>query len=302
VSEPGSPMGDGYEEPAFDPTAPLTATGNLRRRQFVSRVAEGGATTAAIMAVGVLVIVVWAVVSHGAKALSLDFLLKGEPEGIGPALVGTAEIALGATLIATPIAVLVALYMTEFAKGRLGAAVRLTLDLMNGLPSIIVGLFVFGLLVYGHQQSGYAASIALAIIMVPLIARGSQEVLLLVPNNLREAADALGVSRWRTVLTVILPSALGGIVTATVLALARAAGETAPLILVSSVFDGSQVSLNPLEAVPNIPVTIYKLSEEANPEGFTRAWGAGLLLLSFIMFTSLGARALLARSKRKLSG
>jgi phosphate transport system permease protein len=217
-------------------------------------------------------------------------------------VVGTAEIVLGATLIAMPIAVLVALYMTEFAKGRLGATIRLTLDLLNGLPSIIVGLFVFGLLVRGHQQSGYAASIALAIIMVPLIARGSQEVLLLVPNNMREAADALGVSRWRTVLTVILPSAVGGIVTATVLALARAAGETAPLILITSVFDGSKVSLNPLEAVPNIPVTIYKLSEEANPEGFTRAWGAGLLLLSFIMFTSLGARALLARSKRKLKG
>jgi phosphate transport system permease protein len=295
-------MSHGYDEPAFDPTAPLTPTGNLRRRQLVSRIAEGGATTAAVLAVAVLAIVVWAVISHGASALSLDFLFKGEPEGIGPALVGTAEIALGATLIATPIAVLVALYMTEFAKGRLGAAVRLALDLMNGLPSIIVGLFVFGLLVYGHQQSGYAASIALAIIMVPLIARGSQEVLLLVPNNLREAADALGVSRWRTVLTVILPSALGGIVTATVLALARAAGETAPLILLSSVYDGSRVSLNPLEALPNIPVTIYSLSEQANPEGFTRAWGAGLLLLSFIMFTSLGARALLARSKRKLGG
>ena len=143
---------------------------------------------------------------------------------------------------------------------------------------------------------------ALAIIMLPLVARGSQEVLLLVPNSLREAADALGVSRWRSVLTVILPSAIGGIVTATILAVARAAGETAPLILVDSVFDGSEVSLNPFEAVPNIPVTIYRLSEEANPEGFTQAWGAGLVLLSFIMFASLGARALLARSKRKLGG
>ena len=108
-------------ELAFDPTAPLTPTGNLRRRQIVSRVAEYGATAAAVAAVAVLVIVVYAVVSHGAKALSLDFLLKGEPEGIGPALVGTAEIvARSRPLIATPIGVLVALYMTEFAKGRLG--------------------------------------------------------------------------------------------------------------------------------------------------------------------------------------
>ncbi len=111
---------------------------------------------------------------------------------------------------------------------------------MNGLPSIIIGLFVFGLLVEStHGQSGFAARVALAIIMLPLVARGTQEVLVLVPSNLREAADALGVSRWRTVLTVILPSAIGGIVTATVLAVARAAGETAPLILLTSVFDGS---------------------------------------------------------------
>jgi phosphate transport system permease protein len=138
--------------------------------------------------------------------------------------------------------------------------------------------------------------------MLPLVARGSQEVLRLVPNTLREASDALGVSRWRSVLTVILPSAMGGIVTSTILALARAAGETAPLLLIDSVFRSETVNLNPLEAVPNIPVTIYRLSEEANPEGFTRAWGAGLALLSFIMFTSLTARYLLARSKRKLGG
>jgi phosphate transport system permease protein len=295
-------MSGGYEELAFDPTAPLTPTGNLRRRQLVSRVAEYGATAAAVLAVAVLAIVVYAVVIHGAKALNLDFFLEGEPEGIGPAIVGTAEIALIATLIATPIAVLVALYLTEFGKGRLTAAIKLALDLMNGLPSIIIGLFVFGLLVKGRPQFALAASAGLAIIMVPLIARGTQEILLLVPNSLREAADALGVSRWRTVLTVILPTVAGGIVTSTVLALARAAGETAPLLLLDSVFDGTKVSLNPLEAVPNIPVTIYKLSEEANPEGFTRAWGAGLALLSFIMFASLGARVLLARSKRKLGG
>jgi phosphate transport system permease protein len=292
----------GGHDASFDPTTPLTPTGNLRRRQLVSKAAEYGATAAAVLAVAVLVIVVYGVFVHGAAALSLDFLLKGEPEGIGPALVGTAEIVAIATLIAMPISVLVALYLTEFGRGRLAAVIQTSLDLMNGLPSIIIGLFVYVLLVYGHQQSAFAASVALAIIMLPLIARGSQEVLLLVPNNLREAAEALGVSRWRTVLTVILPTAMGGIVTSTVLAVARAAGETAPLILLSSVFDGTKVGLNPFEALPNIPVTIYTLSEEANPEGFTRAWGAGLVLLSFIMFASLAARALLARSRRRMTG
>lgn len=286
---------------AFDPTAPLTPSGNLRRRRLFSRVAELGATAAAVLAVAVLAIVVYTVVSRGADALSLDFLFTGEPTGIGPAILGTGLIVLIATAIAMPLGVLVALYLTEFAGGRADRPIRLTLDLMNGLPSIIVGLFVFGLLVYGNTQSAFAGSIALAIIELPLIARGSQEVLLLVPSSLREAAEALGVSRWRTVLGVILPSALGGIVTSTVLAVARAAGETAPLILVCSVFDPSQVSFNVSEAIPNIPVTIFILSEEANPTGFTRAWGASLVLLSAILFASLAARALLARSRARMA-
>ena len=109
-----------------------------------------------------------------------------------------------------PLGILVALYVTEFAGDRAARSIRLAMDLMNGLPSIIIGLFIFGVLVDHQQQSAYAASIALAIIMLPLIARGSQEILLLVPNSLREAADALGVSRWRTVLGVVLPSASGG--------------------------------------------------------------------------------------------
>jgi phosphate transport system permease protein len=285
-----------------DPTAPLTASGNLRRRRLVSRLAEGGATAAAVFAVAVLAIVIYTVVVRGASALSLEFLVTGIPTGIGPAIVGTMIIVAIATAIAMPLGVLVALFVTEFAGDRVAHLSRLTLDLLNGLPSIIIGLFVFGLLVDHRSQSGFAGSVALAIIMLPLVARGSQEILVLVPNNLREAADALGVSRWRTVLGVILPSAMGGILTATVLAVARAAGETAPLILLSSVFDGKEVIVNAGEAMPNIPVTIFQLSEEANPEGFARAWGASLVLIAFILFASLGARAMLARSRRKMTG
>ncbi len=284
-----------------EPTAPLTPSGNLRRRQIVSRLAESGATLAALAAVAVLVIVVYSVLVRGGSALSFDFLVKVAPTGIGPAIVGTALIVALATAIAAPMGILVALYLTEFAGGRAGRSIRLALDLMNGLPSIIVGLFIFGLLVNHQHQSVYAASIALAIIMLPLIARGSQEILLLVPNSLREAADALGVSRWRTVLGVILPSALGGIVTSTVLAVARAAGETAPLLLLCSLGNPSKYSLDIGEAVPNLPITIFTLSEEANPAGFARAWGAGFVLLAFIVIASLGARVLLARSRRKIA-
>ena len=285
----------------FDPTGPLIPSGNLRRRQLFSRLSEFGATIAAMLAVGVLAIVVYTVVSRGAAAINLDFLIKGAPAGIGPELVGTAIIVAIATVIAMPLGVLIALYLTEYAGNRSAQLVKMTMDVMNGLPSIIIGLFIFGLMVNHRQQSGLAASVALAIIMLPLIARGSQGVLMLIPKAQREAADALGVSRWRAVLGIVLPSALGGIVTATVLSVARAAGETAPLIFASSVFDPGRYSFNPFEALPNVPVRIYSLSEEANPEGFTEAWGLSLLLISVILFASLGARALLTRSKRRMS-
>ncbi len=283
-----------------DPTAPLTPSGNLRRRELVSRLAEWSATAAAVLAVGVLGIVVFTVVSRGASALSLEFLVKGAPDGIGPMLVGTGVIVGIATLIAMPIGVLIALFLTEYAGNRASNAIRLTLDLMNGLPSIIIGLFIFALMVNQKQQSGLAGSVALAIIMVPLIARGTEEVLLLVPKNLREAADALGVSRWRAVLGIVLPSAIGGIATATVLSVARAAGETAPLIFATPNFDPATYSVNPLESLPNVPVRVFQLSEEANPDAVTEAWGLSLVLVSLILFASLGARALLARSKRRM--
>ncbi len=289
-------------EASFDPTAPLTPSGNLRRRQFVSRLTEAMATGAAVLAIAVLAIVVYTVASRGLGAISWQFLTTGEPTGIAPALIGTGVIVAVATAIAMPIGVLIAIYMTEFAGPRATRLMKTVLDLTNGLPSIIIGLFIFGLLVKPlEKQMAFAGSVALAIIELPLIARGSLEVLLLVPSNLREASDALGVSRWRGVIGVILPSALGGIVTATVLAVARAAGETAPLIFASSVFNAEKVSLNPFEALPNIPVTIFFLSEEGNPTGFERAWGASLVLISVILFASLGARALLARNRERMT-
>ncbi|HSC21594.1 MAG TPA: phosphate ABC transporter permease PstA [Solirubrobacterales bacterium] len=285
-----------------DPTAPLTPSGNLRRRQVVSRITEGAATAAAVVALAALVVVLWTVVSRGAGVISFDFLFKGYPEGVGPMLLGTVVIALLATAIAMPIGVLVALYITEYSGAKGARTLKLILDLLNGLPSIILGLFAFVFIVEAQEkQTGFAGAVALAIIELPLIARGSQEVLQLVPKNLREASDALGVARWRTVLSVVLPSALGGIVTSTILAVARAAGETAPLILATSAFDPKKFSVNPFEALPNIPTWIYKVSEEGNPNGYAEAWGMSLVLVFIILVTSLGARALLARSKRKLS-
>jgi phosphate transport system permease protein len=291
----------GRREEEFDPTRPLVATGNLGRRRVVSRVVQSLAIAAAIAAVAVLVIVIWAVVSHGASAISWKFITSGYPTGVGPYLVGTAEIVGIATLMAMPVGVLIALFLSEYAGRRSTRPVQLILDVMNGLPSIIIAVFIFALLVAGKGQSGLKAAIALAIIEVPLIARGTQEVLNLVPGAQREAADALGVARWRSILTIILPAASGGIVTATLLSVARAAGETAPVLLIDSLAKGDKVQFNPFHEIPNVPVRIFQLSEEANPEGFTEAWGLSLVLIVIILGLGLSSRALLNRSKRKLS-
>jgi phosphate transport system permease protein len=291
----------------FDPTGPLVASGNLRRRRAVNRFAEAIATGAALLAVAVLAIMVAAVAVRGAAALSVDFVTKAPAlpgqagGGIAPAIVGTALIVGVATLIAMPLGVLIAIYLSEFASPRIGGPVRMALDLLNGLPSIVIGLFVFGLLVSGRHQSGFAGAVCLAIIMVPLIARSSQEMLLLVPRTMRDAADALGVQRWRTVLTIVLPAAMGGIVTGTVLAIARAAGETAPLIFTTSIF-ADKVNFDVFgSALPNIPTEIYTLSQQDDPKGITRAWGAAFVLVAFILLTNIAARALHARSQRRIT-
>jgi phosphate transport system permease protein len=284
---------------AFDPTQPLVATGNLRRRHLVSRAAQTVAVAAAAAAVAVLVIVIIAVVSHGIKAVNWEFITATEPKGIGPFLVGTGVVVAVATLIALPIGVLIALFLTEYAGSRTARPMQTLMDVLNGLPSIIIALFVVSLV--ANKQTGFGASVALAIIEVPLIARGTQEVLRLVPSAQREAADALGVARWRSILTIILPAATGGIVTATLLSVARAAGETAPVLFLTGLAHGDVYHFNPFEPLPTVPVKIFQLSEEANPEGFTEAWGLSLILIVIILALGLGSRYLLNRSKRKLA-
>lgn len=281
-------------ESGFDPTAPLLPSGNLGRRRAFSRFTELGATIAAVLAVAVLAIVVFTVVARGVAALSLDFFFTGEPTGIGPAILGTGLIVLLATAIAMPIGVLVALYLTEFSGSRGTRVIQTTLDLMNGLPSIVIGLFIFALLVDHKTQSGFAGAVALAIIELPLIARGSQEILLLVPGSLREAADALGVARWRSVVGVILPSALGGIVTSTVLAVARAAGETAPLLFTATIVQDTSYDLN--APMNSLPAQIFKDVGQAQDRLVERAWGAALALVAMILVLTLIARLVQRRS------
>ncbi|HEX6663158.1 MAG TPA: phosphate ABC transporter permease PstA [Gaiellaceae bacterium] len=283
----------------------LQPSGRLRRRRIVNRIMEGVGTGAALIAVGVLALVIGSVAVRAAPALSWDFLTKppnlfgGPGGGISSAIIGSGLIVLTATAMALPLGVLVAIYLTEFAPRALAAPIQLVLDVLNGLPTIITGIFVYGLLVIGHAQSAFAGAFALGIVMLPLVARAAQETLLLVPPALREGSLALGVSRWRAVLGVILPTTFGGILTGAVLAVARAAGETAPLLFTTSIFNPS-VSFDITHALPNIPVLIFTYSEQPDQALHEQAWGAALVLMAFVLVASLAAKALLARSRRNL--
>lgn len=293
-----------------NPTLPLSATGNLRRRGIVSRVVQILATAAALIAVALLADVVLTVVQKGGGAISWDFLTTNSTGlgggGIANYIIGSAELVAVAALMAVPIGILTGLYLTEFAgpRSRLARWLKLALDLLQGLPTIIVGVVVFGLLVIPAQvESGLAGAVALAVVILPLTARSSQEVLRLVPGSLREAADALGVERWRAVLTVILPAAFGGILTGAILAVARAAGETAPLLLTDVIFLPTATQLNIFgHGVPSIPIYIFTTYDLPSPLALQKAWGAALVLITVILLANIGARLLLARSRAKMTG
>lgn len=281
----------------------------LRRRRIVNRVMELLGWIAAATAVAILVIVVWTVARRGAPALSLDFLTKpylsfaapGTPVGLANAFVGTIVIVAIAAAMALPIGILVAIYVNEFAPRSLKSAIILVLDILVGIPAIVIGIFIYGLIVLRYRQSGFAGSLALGIMMLPLVARSTIEVLALVPASLREASLGLGVPRWRTTLGIVLPQSIGGILTGTTLAVARVAGETAPLLLVSSIVSNS-IEWNPLHPLWSVPLAIFELAEQPDPADVARAWAAAFVLLMFILVTSLTARWLATRSRRKMTG
>jgi phosphate transport system permease protein len=279
----------------------------LRRRRAVNRLMEVVATFAAFAAVAVLGLMVVSVARRGGAAIDLNLFTKtphpfsftNEPSGLANAFVGTIVIVGIATAMAVPIGVLSAIYLNEFARARVAFLIALALDVLNGVPAIVVGIFVFALVVVHHGQSALAGSFALAILMIPLIARATQEVLALVPQASREGSLALGVSRWRTTLGVVLPQTIGGIVTGTTLAVARVAGETAPLLFTSSIV-GDRLQWNPHLALASIPLKIFEYSESPDPADHARAWAAALVLISFVLVASMTARALAARSRRRM--
>ncbi|MFB7174423.1 phosphate ABC transporter permease PstA [Streptomyces sp. NPDC056254] len=280
------------------------------RRQAKDRVATSLVWVCFVLAVIPLLSLVWTTVSRGLKMLSGDFLshsMNGvtsfdEGGGVYHALLGTIEQIALATLIAAPIGLLTAVYLVEYGKGTLARAVTFFVDVMTGIPSIVAGLFILTTwnLMLGFGPSGFAGAMALSILMMPVVVRSTEEMLKLVPNELREAALALGVPKWRVILKVVLPTAIGGISTGLMLAVARIAGETAPIMLL--VFGSQLINGNPFEgAQSSLPLYIWEQYKVGSDASYDRAWAAALVLIAFVMILNLAARGI-ARWKAPKTG
>ncbi|UIR19536.1 phosphate ABC transporter permease PstA [Streptomyces spinosirectus] len=281
------------------------------RRQAKDRIATGLVWTAFLIAVVPLVSLIWTTVARGVKVLDLYFLTHSmgivadsQPGGgIYHAIIGSIEQVGLATVIAAPIGVLTAIYLVEYGRGGLARSVTFFVDVMTGIPSIVAGLFILSLmLIFDMEPFGFAGSLALAILMMPIVVRSTEEMLKLVSNELREASLALGVPKWRTILKVVLPTSIGGITTGIMLAVARIAGETAPVLLL--VFGNRFINNNPFDgAQQSLPLYIYQ--QYANSAGanaaYDRAWAASLTLIAFVMILNLVARAI-ARWKAPKTG
>ncbi|TDB85347.1 phosphate ABC transporter permease PstA [Actinomadura sp. KC216] len=275
-------------------------------RKVKDRVVQGLVYLAFALAVIPLLSVLWTVLVNGLKRLDLTFFqfsmnaVSGKDPGGGAyhAIIGTLQQVLITSLIAVPIAVLTAIYLVEYAgNGRLGKIISFTVDVMTGIPSIVAGLFVLALwlLTFGFDFSGFAGSLALTILMIPTVVRATEEMLKLVPNDLREASYALGVPRWRTVCFVVLPTAMTGIVTGVMLAVARVMGETAPLLL--TIFFTKAINNDPFNGPQaSLPTFIWEQAADPNQNSIDRAWTGALVLIGIIMLLNLVARFVARRS------
>ncbi len=282
------------------------------RRQAKDRVATSLVWVAFILAVVPLASLVYETVKRGVKVLDGYFLshsmgVVGDAEpggGIYHALLGTLQQVGIATAIAVPVGVLTAIYLVEYGRGKLARAVTFFVDVMTGIPSIVAGLFILSIWIvtFGMGQSGFAGAMALTILMLPTVVRSTEEMLKLVPNELREASLALGVPKWRTILKVVLPTSIGGIATGVMLSIARITGETAPLLML--VWTTPWINANPFDGPQgSLPVYIYlqyQSSAGVGP-GYDRAWAGALTLIAFIMILNLAARGI-ARWKAPKTG
>jgi phosphate transport system permease protein len=279
-------------------TAPLRllALRTDRRRTRVDRFMRGLTVAAMVVCIIPLVAVIAYVTINGLAAINLD-LLTNPPKALGvgggaaAAILGSLQMVSLATVMAVPAGILSSVYVSEFAGTRAAAGIRFAADVLAGVPSILVGIFTFTILVLPFQQyNAFAGSVALAIIMWPIVLRTTEEILALVPGTLREASLALGVQRWRTVLSIVVRTGLTGILTGVMLAVARAAGETAPLLFTAL---GSRLInvgnwQRPMDA---LPLFIYQNARQPYPVLNAQAWGAAFLLMLFVLVVNIAVRA-----------
>ena len=276
------------------------------RRSGTDQVMRGLLTAGTIIALIPLVLVIYYLLKKGLGALSVDFFTTdptgnflGDQGGVRSAILGSLEIVALASVIAIPIGIGVALYLVEFGKRNLfSQVVRYFVDVMTGVPSIVFGLFIYIVLVVsgiGGSFAGWKGSIALALLMLPVVTRSAEVVLGLVPEALREAALALGTPRWKVVMKVVLPTAVPGLVTGSLLAVARAMGETAPLIFTAASVFAATGNLG--ERMNSLPVQIYNDVSSPNDQLVERAWGSALTLVALILLITLIARVIARRSR-----
>lgn len=252
-----------------------------------------------------LCLVVFYVAGKGLAVVDWEFLTEDIPissrragPGMGPAVMGTLAITAGATLMAVPLGILAAIYLNEYGKkNRLAAIIRTMSDVMTGVPSIVMGLFIFTIWVLRFGFSGFAGSLALGALMLPIVIRSTEEILRLVPAGLREASLALGASRSRTIITVVLPAAAAGITSGSLLAIARAAGETAPLLF--TIGASRKTNLDLLDGVNTaLSAQIFRNASLPFPGPQERAWGAALTLIALVLLLTILARIISRRFAR----
>jgi phosphate transport system permease protein len=257
---------------------------------------------AAFAVVSVLFLILGYLIWNGGTSLNWNFFTQlpkpvGESGGgMANAIVGSLKLLFLAAVMGLPVGLLAGVYLAEFGGKTFSFVVRYTTDLLNGVPSIVIGIFAYSLAVLPVKHfSALAGGVALGIMVIPITVRSTEEFLRAVPGNMREAAMALGASKWKTIATVVLPAASGGILTGMLLALARVAGETAPLLFTA--FGNRFWSEGWGQPIASLPVMIYTYAVAPYDDWHRQAWAAGLVLLGLVLLSNLGARFILARSK-----
>ena len=281
-------------------------TRNTRRRVF-SQIAVMLCASSVLLALIPLALILFFVASRGVQSLNWDFFTKlpvpvGEPGGgMANAILGTLMLTGFAALGAVPVGIICGVYLSEYAGTRLASAARFAADTLNGVPSIVIGVFVYAIVVLQLRQfSMLAGSVALGVMMIPIIARTTEELLLLVPQTLREGALALGATRARATFSVVLPAALPGIITGVILALARIAGETAPLLFTA--FNNRYWSTNPFQPTASLTVQIFTYASSPYEDWHRQAWAGALVLVSIVLICSVLARMATRRLERMNTG